>query len=448
MKFQIYTIHPEIFSSFTSHSLIARAIDKGVINIKTINWRDGYGIGGHKQLDDRPFGGGGSMVFMPDPIFRCMLDTVSDFRQYVDMNRLGDNLSRACEVGSESYLGSSLDAILPRHDLNKENDQGLELTKNLDLESLGVISKTGVAKHKKIIISSFEMADRKGELDVKNPAQNKNNIKTLETQKDGASQNKSESFEKVEYQEYLNFQQKYLKEIQHSSLLPNNHLFCEAQKSGKIKPRSVNILFSPRGYKLDQKIVEWLTDFEEINLFCGRFEGFDSRINDFMDLEISLGDFILNGGEVAAMCLVEAVSRKCPGFLVKKQSAEHDSFSSELNNYYEYNFENQHQQYNSSMQKLWQQNQNTPKLNQKLAQKKSQKNHQNRENGQYNDFGNQQRNIQNLFNLNLWISQTLPFIEHPHYTRPQTWMGMSVPSVITEGDHKKIQVWRKSWFDF
>jgi tRNA (guanine37-N1)-methyltransferase len=83
------------------------------------------------------------------------------------------------------------------------------------------------------------------------------------------------------------------------------------------------ILFSLRGKKLDAKTAKRLTKYDEIILICGRYEGVDERVAaNIADEEISIGDYILSGGELPAMVLIEAVSRHLPGFLGKEESLE------------------------------------------------------------------------------------------------------------------------------
>ncbi len=88
------------------------------------------------------------------------------------------------------------------------------------------------------------------------------------------------------------------------------------------------ILLTPQGKPLAQPMVEQLADQPRQILLCGRYEGFDQRVIDLLDpLEISIGDYILNGGEVAAMVVIDAVTRLLPGVLGDERSAVEDSFS-------------------------------------------------------------------------------------------------------------------------
>ena len=88
------------------------------------------------------------------------------------------------------------------------------------------------------------------------------------------------------------------------------------------------ILLTPSGEQLQQNLVTQLAAFPRMILLCGRYEGFDQRVIDILQpREISLGDFILNGGEVAAMAIIESTLRLIPGALGDQRSAQQDSFS-------------------------------------------------------------------------------------------------------------------------
>lgn len=91
-------------------------------------------------------------------------------------------------------------------------------------------------------------------------------------------------------------------------------------KSAKLKRV---ILFSTRGKKLDSKVAQRLSKYDQLILICGRYEGVDERVAEHIaDEEISIGDYVLAGGELPAMILVETVSRQIPGVLGKYESLE------------------------------------------------------------------------------------------------------------------------------
>lgn len=125
------------------------------------------------------------------------------------------------------------------------------------------------------------------------------------------------------------------------------------------------ILLTPQGKKFEQEMAYRLSNKSHIIILCGHYEGYDERIRDLFDCEVSIGDFVLTGGEVAAMAIVDAVTRVIPGVIGKDESHLNDSFSNNL-------------------------------------------------------------------------------LEHPHYTRPNEFMGKKVPEVLLSGNHKLIREWRLS----
>lgn len=89
------------------------------------------------------------------------------------------------------------------------------------------------------------------------------------------------------------------------------------------------VLLSPQGTTLNDSKVRLLADRGELLLLCGRYEGVDERVRELVvDEEISIGDYVLSGGEVAAMVLIEAISRQIPGVVGRSDSVENDSFRS------------------------------------------------------------------------------------------------------------------------
>lgn len=113
--------------------------------------------------------------------------------------------------------------------------------------------------------------------------------------------------------------------------------YVDAFESVKRLDNSCVIMLSPQGEQLNDKIVNELAKYEQIVLLCGHYEGFDERIRDIIrPREISIGDFVLTGGELPALCLIDAVSRKLEGTLGKIESADEDSFSNGLLEYPHY----------------------------------------------------------------------------------------------------------------
>lgn len=130
-------------------------------------------------------------------------------------------------------------------------------------------------------------------------------------------------------------------------------------------PASRVVMTSPQGRPFSHRIARELGGAKGLIIICGRYEGIDERIRDlFVDDDISLGDFVLSGGEIAAMAIVDAVTRLIPGALGCGDSATADSFCDGL-------------------------------------------------------------------------------LEHPQYTRPPQFMGLSVPQTLLSGNHELIRRWRR-----
>ena len=100
--------------------------------------------------------------------------------------------------------------------------------------------------------------------------------------------------------------------------------------------RPLVVLMSPQGLPFDQRLAEQLAGEERLLILCGRYEGFDERIRGLADLELSIGDYVLTGGELPAMVVADAVTRLLPGVLGGETSAEDESFTTGLLEYPHY----------------------------------------------------------------------------------------------------------------
>lgn len=184
MRYHIMTLFPELIESSTQHSIIKRAMDNGIISIRSYNIRD-FTLSRHKKVDDYPFGGGAGMVMSPEPIDRCFEHIVSE--------------------------------------------------------------------------------------------------------------------------------------------------------GGIDRSRCRTIYMSPRGQQLTQKKVQELTQYEDLIILCGHYEGVDQRALDMIiDEEISIGDYILTGGELGALVVIDTTARLIEGVLNKEESHMDESFSDGLLEYPHY----------------------------------------------------------------------------------------------------------------
>lgn len=188
MRFDILTLFPDFFSSPLSQSITGRAIERGLIEVRTHNIRD-YATDKHKTTDDSPYGGGAGMVMKVEPVVRALRD------------------------------------IKPQAD----------------------------------------------------PA-----------------------------------------------------------KADGDEPRTKVLLATPQGVPFSHAMAVELSGLDGITIVCGRYEGFDERIRQFVDLEVSVGDYVLTGGEIPALVIIDAVSRFIPGVLGKEASPVDETFSDGLLEYPQY----------------------------------------------------------------------------------------------------------------
>ncbi|MCF0229183.1 MAG: tRNA (guanosine(37)-N1)-methyltransferase TrmD [Parasporobacterium sp.] len=169
---------------------------------------------------------------------------------------------------------------------------------------------------------------------------------------------------------------------------------CSGIKSSA-KPR---VLYtSPAGRVFDQEMARELAGEDDIIILCGHYEGVDQRILDIMDAEeVSIGDYVLTGGELPAMVMVDAISRMVPGVLTNEKSGEDESFSRVY----------PHREFTKRIRKQV--------YGELLGSSKDEKE-----------------------------EQYLRLLEYPQYTRPEDFMGYRVPEILLSGDHAKVDAWRR-----
>lgn len=113
--------------------------------------------------------------------------------------------------------------------------------------------------------------------------------------------------------------------------------FLDALESIEQQENSAKIILTPQGEQYNQKIAKELSSFDQLTIICGHYEGFDERIRTLSGArEISIGDFVLTGGEYPALCILDSVTRLLPSALGKDESAEYDSHSDGLLEYPQY----------------------------------------------------------------------------------------------------------------
>lgn len=113
--------------------------------------------------------------------------------------------------------------------------------------------------------------------------------------------------------------------------------YVDAYESIEQTQNCCTLMMTPQGEPFNNGIAKELANFDQIIILCGHYEGYDERIREIIKpREISLGDFVLTGGELPALCLIDCVSRKIEGVLGKIESADDDSFENGLLEYPQY----------------------------------------------------------------------------------------------------------------
>lgn len=170
---------------------------------------------------------------------------------------------------------------------------------------------------------------------------------------------------------------------------------------------------SPRGYLLNQKRAKEFVHEKNIIILCGRFEGIDERIIDEYNVEqISIGNYVLSGGEVAAFAILDSVVRLVPGVLENRETLKEESF-----------------------EELYQENDDLP------IDKPS------RDDTAIDCYEtspeSRDRELRGRESEDLRANR-MELIEHPLYTKPNIWRGRKVPEILLSGNHEAIKKWKKA----
>jgi len=122
----------------------------------------------------------------------------------------------------------------------------------------------------------------------------------------------------------------------HGMVMKAEPVVAAIEAARAASPKAKVVLTTPQGERLTQALVAELASSPAIIIVCGRYEGYDERIRAFADLEVSVGDYVLSGGEIPALAIIDAVARLVPGVLGEPGSSEADSFSAGLLEYPQY----------------------------------------------------------------------------------------------------------------
>lgn len=183
---------------------------------------------------------------------------------------------------------------------------------------------------------------------------------------------------------------KALSRISHKSSKFQVSSFKQISNSKIQKTNNKIILTSPKGKQFNQQKAIEYSKLNNLIIIAGHYEGVDERVMDFVDEEVSLGDFVMTGGEITATAVVDSVVRLIPGVLKKETATQVESF------------------FSISIKRLIEVIGETEEL-----------------------VGLRKKGI-----------KTVQLLEYPHYTRPEIYKNQKVPQILLSGNHKEIEKWR------
>ena len=209
--------------------------------------------------------------------------------------------------------------------------------------------------------------------------------------------------------------------------------------SASVHENSPRVLYtSPAGRVFDQQMARELAREEDLIILCGHYEGVDQRVLELIGAEeVSIGDYILTGGELPAMVMVDAISRMVPGVLTNSSSGEEESFS-EIYPEQELTRRVRKQVYGDLL------------TNRRKGHNKKRYGDGSDllQEGNETDAGTKTRTevipkVQTDKPEQIKEEICLKLLEYPQYTRPVEFMGLHVPPVLLTGDHARILAWRR-----
>ena len=326
MRFEILTIFPGFFAGIFENGILRRALAEELVTVGVHDLR-AFTHDRHRTVDDRPFGGGEGMVLKPEPLAEAL---------------------EALGIAPKADRAATIQRTVERPD--SEGGGGFNPR----------IEPTQPAG----ILQAAEDFNRSQALyqGTTSPAAEKLNGSQVLYQ--GTTSVVPES-----------------PQNERGALAPEGSL----SENPPPLPRTRVILLSAQGRPFTQSLARELAGLERVVLICGRYEGVDERINElYCDLELSIGDYVLSGGELAAAVVMDATMRLVPGVLGNEASGEFESFG-------------------VADAEIATAEDGVPR-------------------SQHGSGG---------------------LLDYPHYTRPAEFGGLHVPEILLNGDHAQIRRWRR-----
>jgi len=344
MRFEILTIFPGFFAGIFENGILRRALAEELVTVGVHDLR-AFTHDRHRTVDDRPFGGGEGMVLKPEPLAEAL---------------------EALGIAPKADRAATIQRTVERPD--SEGGGGfnprIEPTQPAGILQAAEDFSRSQALHQGTTSPAAEKLNGSQALyqGTTSPAAEKLNGSQVLYQ--GTTSVVPES-----------------PQNERGALAPEGSL----SENPPPLPRTRVILLSAQGRPFTQSLARELAGLERVVLICGRYEGVDERINElYCDLELSIGDYVLSGGELAAAVVMDATMRLVPGVLGNEASGEFESFG-------------------VADAEIATAEDGVPR-------------------SQHGSGG---------------------LLDYPHYTRPAEFGGLHVPEILLNGDHAQIRRWRR-----
>ncbi len=382
MRFDIVTIFPGFFDSVFAHGIVRRAIKEGLVTVEAHDLRE-FAHDRHRTVDDRPFGGGEGMVLKPEPLAEALEKLGVKSRDQGNKGpREQEGGDEGAEIGDPEERGQGSEGAREQEigepeergqgsEGAREQEGGDEGAEIGDPEERGQGSEG--AREQEIGEPEERGQGSEGarEQEIGEPEERDQGNKGPREQEGG-----DEGAEIGDPEERGQGSEGASHPSVRKSSVGDPGM---EQKSTRV------ILLSAQGRLFTQAVARELAAVERVVLVCGRYEGVDERVNElYCDMELSIGDYVLSGGELAAAVVVDATMRLIPGVLGNEASGEYESFGAA--------------------------------------------------DGEIDlDVEGVPRSQHGAGGL----------LDYPQYTRPAEFGGLRAPEVLMNGDHAEIRRWRR-----
>ena len=345
VKFSVVTLFPEALQPYLSSSMMWKATQKGIAEFELVNLRD-FGLGPHKSVDDTPYGGGDGMLLRCEPAFaaiesikaksphaKVIIPTpggqlwtqrlVEQFKQEIlQAQNSGefDKITEPSEIQNQAILdrtveydGPQTQITLDKFTKNDAGKQGSDLDKNAENGATGTVPPLDN-------IQKYDDKPLRAGIDKTSKDGTNTEAKSLDNNIYNGEKSASITLDSVKYDGLIGKQTP--SDLGRSDAVPAN-----LTASANLTPHTDSTALTHSTAPAHSTTLDHPTAPAHYIIFCPHYEGLDARILTLADYQISLGKYILTGGELPALIIIDSIVRLLPGVLGGAQSAAIESFS-------------------------------------------------------------------------------------------------------------------------